>query len=265
MLQENLQNALNIVKVGCAERTTLPILKNVLIDFGTDGMVTLTTNDLETVTQYSFGCKVVSDPFSVCLPCKFLADVVNELHNDLIEVWQHKRVGDDRPVTSFKCNRQTANIFSIDPVDYPPIPKIEGQSIEVYDLADAVKKVKDLLTDSNGNRWEHRQTEGLLFDLEKGLIVATDRKRMKAAHINATAPGMKFRISKKAATMLLKFKDTVNITYQPKIKDRDWSAVKFECKGITIITQDLETTNGKYPDYQSIIEKEENKNLVEVY
>jgi DNA polymerase III sliding clamp (beta) subunit (PCNA family) len=238
-LQENLNTGLNTVKVGLPNRTQLPIL--------------LTTNDLETVTQCRVGCKV-EKPFSTTIPCKILAEAVNLFHNEIVTITYNKFI------TTLKCNRQTLNFNCKDAQDYPPIPKVEDHSIEVYDLVDAVKKVKDLLTN---DKIGFGKTDGLLFDLEKGLIVATDCKRMKIAHINTMAP-MKFRISKKAATMLLKFKDTVKITYQPATKDHDWSAVKFESGYTTIITQNLESRN-QYPDYQSIADKEENRDLVEVY
>jgi DNA polymerase-3 subunit beta len=252
-LQENLNTALSIVKTGIpAKCYTLPILNNVLFQVD-EGMIVLTTNDLETVTQCRVGCKV-EKPFSTTIPCKILAETVNLFHNDLVTI-TYKNF-----VTTFKCNNQTVNLNSKDAQDYPPIPKVEGQSIEVYDLPDAVKKVKDLLTN---DKIGFGKTDGLLFDLEKGLIVATDCKRMKIAHVNTTAP-MKFRISKRAATMLLKFKDTVKITYQPKTEDHDWSIVKFECGHTTIITQNLEGRS-QYPDYQSIADKEENRDLVEVY
>jgi DNA polymerase III sliding clamp (beta) subunit (PCNA family) len=260
VLQENLNTALSIVKAGITERSrTLPILDNVLMDCGTDGMVTLTTNDLETVIQYQIGCKVEGDSFAITLPCKLLAEAVGELHNDVVDITHY--MGEcKRMITTLKCNRQTLNLYGIEAQDYPPLPKTEGQSIVIYDLAEAIKKVKDLLTTDKD--YSIRNTEGLLFDLDKGLVVATDRKRMKITHINTTAPGVTFRISKKAATMLLKVKDTVNVTYQPPDTEGRNSHIKFESGKMTIITQNLES-NSKYPDYQKVAET--HKDLVEVY
>jgi DNA polymerase III sliding clamp (beta) subunit (PCNA family) len=86
---------------------------------------------------------------------------------------------------------------------------------------------------------------------------------MKVTHLNTTQNGLKFRISKKAATLLLKCKDTVKITYQPEADKRS-AMVKFESGNMTIIALDLESKY-KFPDYQSIMAKEENKELVTIY
>lgn len=258
ILSENFNHALSIVKTGIESRTILPILHNVLIEFNAYSGATFTVNDLETIIQQREGCKLEGEPFTVALPCKVLADIAEVFHNDIIEIMQSPK---SNKTAILKCHRQTVNLNGSDPLDYPPIPEVEGKSIVVYDLAEAIKKVKDLLTDSNGHRFAQRQTEGLFFDFGAGLIVATDLKRMKIAHINATTlDGIKFRISKKCATMLLKFKDTVNVTYN---NDPDCKFIKFECGNTTIITMNLEGSNGKYPDYQRVASA--NKELVEVY
>lgn len=258
-LQENFNTALDIVKSGIPEgkHYTLPILAHVKVETD-NGMVNLITTDLETLIQYRCGCKVIDD-IAFTVPCKVLSDMVDIFHNDIIDISQGKDKNGSN-IAIFKCNNQTVNLYTMDSADYPPTPKTEGTAIEIYDLADAIKNVKDLLTaDKNG--WG--KTDGLLFDIEKGLIVATDCKRMKVAHIN-TQPveGLKFRISKKAATMLLKCKDTVKVTYQPPSENRSYSIVQFESGNMAIITQNLESNN-KYPDYQKVAD--EHKDLVTIY
>ena len=252
VLQENLQDGLNVVKAGIPERSrTLPILNNVLFDID-EGSITLTTNDLETITQYRVGGKIEC-PISFTVPCKFLSEMVNLLPSDVIDITH------DNHIATFKCGRYTANLNTMDSADYPPLPVTEGQEFEIYDLADAIKKVKDLI---ENERYGYSQTDGLLFDMGLCQVVATDCKRMKVAHINATPiEGLKFRISKKASAILLKCKDTVKVTYQPGDGKYN-SRIKFESGKTTIITQNLEA-NCKYPDYQKVAE--DHKDLVTVY
>jgi DNA polymerase III sliding clamp (beta) subunit (PCNA family) len=255
MLQENFDKALKAVKDGCPERySTLPIMKDVLFSVE-GGMITLTTGDLESVIQYTFGCKLIDEPFSFTIPCKFTAEMVSLLPNDVIEL----NYNGDR--ATFKCGRYTANINTKKSEDYPPTPKTEGQEFEIYDLADAIKKVKDLI---ENERYGYSKTDGLLFDMSLCQIVATDLKRMKVAHINAQPIDLKFRISKKASAMLLKCKDTVKVTYQPPDGDNRNSHIRFESGKTTIITQNLEG-NHKYPDYMKAVNDDKYKEYVEVF
>jgi len=254
ILQEILNTALNVVKASIPDRhCTLPILNNVLIDL--DGcMVNLTTGDLETVTQYRVGGKIET-PIAFTVPCKFLAEMVNLLPNDVIDITHENHIA------TFKCGRYTANLNTMDAEDYPPLPITEGQEFEIYDLADAIKKVKDLI---ENERYGYSKTDGLLFDMGLCQVVATDCKRMKVAHINATPiEGLKFRISKKASAILLKCKDTVKVTYQPGDGKYN-SRIKFVSGNMTIITQNLEG-DCKYPDYMKLVNDEANKDLIEVY
>lgn len=255
VLQENLNTALNVVKASIPERySTLPILKNVLIDTN-EGIVNLTTSDLETVVRYQIGCKVET-PLAFTVPCKFLAELVNLLPNDVINITHENHTA------IFKCGRYTANLNTMDAADYPPLPATEGQEFEIYDLPDAIKKVRDLI---ENERHGYSATDGLLFDMGLCQVVATDLNHMKVAHINATPiEGLKFRISKKAAIMLLKCKDTVNVTCQPGNHGNWDSRIKFVSGNMTLITQNLES-KGQYPDYMKVVTDETYKDKVKVF
>jgi DNA polymerase III sliding clamp (beta) subunit (PCNA family) len=236
------------------KHTTLPILRKVLIEFR-EGIATFTTTNLETAIVTTTGCKIESE-FTCVLPFKILHEVSKVLHNDIVKITKNG------PIVTFQCANQTVNLIDDDPQDYPPLPKVEGESTVISELAESIKKVKDkIMPDKYG---EHHA--GLYFDLSKPNIVATDNKRMKIAALECEPKPMQFRINKDCALALAKVKDMdCRVTTNDKATRFDFgnyigmSVLKpWDCR-YSILTQNLE---GTYPDYEAL--KESNKEAVTV-
>jgi DNA polymerase III sliding clamp (beta) subunit (PCNA family) len=250
MLADNLAKCLTIVKDTVGSRT-LPILNKVKIDFK-DGLATFTTNNLETVTVTSCGCKIESE-FSCVLPFKILKDLSELLDDDVVVIKK------DGPVVTFTQGRNVTTLFDADPLDYPLMPKVEGQSVVISELAETIKKIKDKIIKST-----YRSHEGLFFDLSKPNIVATDGYKMKIAKLECEPKPIQFRIDKECALLLAKFKDMdCIVTSNDKATRFDFGE---HMRGTlppsiytTIITQNLQ---GTYPDYETL--KESNKEAVSV-
>jgi DNA polymerase III sliding clamp (beta) subunit (PCNA family) len=268
MLTENLSKCLNIVKDSVGSRT-LPILNKVLIEFK-NGMATFTTTNLETAIVTSCGCKIESE-FACVLPFKILKDLSELLYDDIVVIEQ----SNDKSLWNRNSNLKTitltqgknvCTLFDDDPQDYPPMPKVEGQSVVISDLPDAIKKVKDKIVDSNWRKNAYAissHANGLHFDLSKPNIVATDGNRMKIATLNCEKKDIQFRIDKECALILGKFKDMdCMVTSNEKQTRFDFGLyLQGENPMIktTILTQNLQ---GTYPDYESL--KESHKELVSV-
>jgi DNA polymerase III sliding clamp (beta) subunit (PCNA family) len=268
MLAENLAKCLSIVK-DTVGSNTLPILNKVKIDFK-NGMATFTTTNLETMTITRCGCKIESE-FTCVLSFKILKELSELLYDDAVTFEQSTSSGEtylsnrhysNVPTVLIKQGRQTITLFDDKPEDYPPMPKVEGGSVAISELAETIKKVKDRILDSN---YRHNAYEiaahmnGLYFDLSKPNIVATDGYKMKIAKLECEAIPIQFRIDKECALLLAKFKDTdCRITSSDKVTQFDLGGYvrHGDLGNITVITQDLQ---GKYPDYETLKETEKDK------
>jgi len=271
MLASNLAKALSIVKdtVGCR---TLPILDKVLIEFK-NGIATFTTTNLDTAIVTSCGCRMESE-FTCLLPFKIMKELSEALYDDIVTFEQSTETGEtyltqkrysNMPTIVIKQGRQTITLFDADIQDYPPMPKVEGQSVVIMELADAIKKVKDKII-SQEYQWKHLgagKYAGLYFNLSKPEIVATDSYKMKIATLNCEKKDIQLRIDKDCALTLAKFKDmNCVITSNEKQTRFDFGInmhAEYPSIKTTILTQNLQ---GTYPDYEAL--KESHKEAVSV-
>jgi DNA polymerase III sliding clamp (beta) subunit (PCNA family) len=270
MLAENLAKALNIVKDAVATRTTLPICTKVLIEFK-EGTATFRTTNLDTMIVTSCGCKIESE-FTCLLPFKILKDLSELLYDDIVTFEQSTTSGEtyfyhksysNVPTILIKQGRQTVTLFDADPLDYPPVPKVEGQSVVISELSEAIKQVKDRIIAWDTKHYNCGHFAGLYFDLSKLNIVATDGSKMKIAELNCEPKPVQFRIDKECALTLAKMKDMDCIVTSNESGTRfdfgEYVRGEYPSIKISVLTQNLK---GEYPDYEAL--KESHKELVSV-
>lgn len=132
-LQENLSRGLGIVGKSVATRTTLPITQNVLISAGQSQLKLAATN-LEIATTCLVGAKVEEEG-AITVPARLLADFVNSLPDDLIEIVLPAGAS----TLELASGRFRARINGISADDFPPIPQVsDGITAKVE--ADALKE-----------------------------------------------------------------------------------------------------------------------------
>lgn len=117
-LQENLHKGLQTVGKAVANKTTLPVLNNILI--ATDGgRLKLTATDLAVGITNWIGCQVEEEG-AITVPAKLLVDFVSSLPNEPV-----KMTLDERTRTlHLKCARFEANIKGIAAEEFPIIPEV---------------------------------------------------------------------------------------------------------------------------------------------
>ena len=117
-LQENLHKGLQTVGKAVANKTTLPVLNNILLS--TDGgRLKLTATNLEVGITNWIGCQVEEEG-AITVPAKLLIDFVSSLPNDTI-----KMTLDEKTRTlHLKCARFEANIKGISAEEFPIIPEV---------------------------------------------------------------------------------------------------------------------------------------------
>jgi DNA polymerase III subunit beta len=122
-LQENLHKGLQIVGKAVANKTTLPVLNNILIS--TDGgRLKLTATNLEVGITNWIGCQVEEEG-AITVPAKLLIDFVSSLPNETI-----KMTLDERTRTlHLKCARFEANIKGISAEEFPIIPEVTEKPV----------------------------------------------------------------------------------------------------------------------------------------
>jgi DNA polymerase-3 subunit beta len=124
-LQENLARGLGIVGRAVAVRSTLPVTSNVLI--ATDhGRIKLAATNLDIALSCWIGGQI-EDEGAITVPARLLTDFVNSLPQEKIELTLAPRAKQVRLV----CARNEATIGGIDAEDFPPIPSVEGDTIEL--------------------------------------------------------------------------------------------------------------------------------------
>ena len=124
-LQENLARGLGIVGRAVAVRSTLPVTSNVLI--ATDhGRIKLAATNLDIALSCWIGGQI-EDEGAITVPARLLTDFVNSLPQEKIELTLAPRARQVRLV----CARNEATIGGIDADDFPPIPSVEGDTIEL--------------------------------------------------------------------------------------------------------------------------------------
>ncbi len=124
-LQENLARGLGIVGRAVALRSTLPITSNVLI--ATEhGRIKLAATNLDIALSCWIGGQIEEEG-AITVPSRLLTDFVNSLPADKIALTLSPRSRQLKLV----CARNEATIGGMDADDFPPIPSVEGDTLEI--------------------------------------------------------------------------------------------------------------------------------------
>ena len=117
--QEDLNRGLSAVARAIPARTTLPITNHILLE-ASDGSITLSATDAETIAITYTIPGDVDTPGSLTLPSRLLSEFVGSLPSSTIEMTLAER---SRQV-HLSCSRNEASIGGMDPEEFPPIPPV---------------------------------------------------------------------------------------------------------------------------------------------
>ena len=229
-LLKGLQQAVGTIKPN----NTLPILDCFHLELqGND--LTITTSDLEVTTIVKLEVEMVSNG-TIAVPHKTLLDLLKTFNNETITL---SAINNTLTITANSGEYQLAYD---DANDYPNTPSVNEQGVEINstDLQQSISKV--LFATANDDL---RPTlSGVYFD--NGFIVATDAHKLVKVETNINAD---FILPKKASQQLKNLlpKDT-NVALQ-----YNQTNALFSFDNITIITR---LVDGKYPNYNAVIPKE---------
>ena len=229
-LLKGLQQAVGTIK----QNNTLPILDCFHLELQCNDL-TITTSDLEVTTIVKLEVESVENG-TIAVPHKTLLDLLKTFNNETITI---SAINNTLTITANSGEYQLAYD---DANDYPNTPSVDEQGVEINssDLQQSISKV--LFATANDDL--KPTLSGVYFD--NGFIVATDAHKLVKVETNINAD---FILPKKASQQLKNLlpKDT-NVALQ-----YNQTNALFAFDNITIITR---LVDGKYPNYNAVIPKE---------
>ena len=254
--RENLHQGLSITSHLVTKNVNLPILQNVLLK-AEGGIVRFTATNLEIAINCTVRGKV-DEAGEITVPSKLFYDYVSLLPNEVIHL---ETIGEQ---VSLECGDHKTKILGLSAVDFPLVPKVDGEftfQIPIEDLKSALSQVLFSVA-SNESRPE---LTGVLmhfypFGNEGRLTLAsTDSYRLSERTIPVTnKPEQDFKVVIPSKTLsevgriLSVFRDDVELPSFLTMSLRQ-NQVIFTYGPVELVSRTIEES---YPDYEQIIPKQ---------
>ncbi|HTL59788.1 MAG TPA: DNA polymerase III subunit beta [Candidatus Limnocylindrales bacterium] len=249
--KEQIINGLQSVQNVVSNRTTLPILSNVLLRAEGDKLE-LTATDLDVTISCAVEAKV-RRPGASTVPVKRLFGIVRELNNSEIDLEV-----DDKNVCSIRSGPSFYKINGLGADEFPPIPKFKDDKkvILPQETVRGMMKKTSFAISTDESRYV---LNGIFISLKdhKMTMVATDGRRLalvdEEVDVSEKSQG-EFIVPAKTVNelnRLLQEKGEVELRYAENqasftLKDEKGSS-------ILIVTKLIE---GNYPNYRQVIPSE---------
>lgn len=184
--QQKLSKALNIVSRAVTSRTTMPVLKGILLEVR-EGKLTMSASDLDISIQNTIDVDSPEDG-SVIVMAKLFGDIIRKLPSTDVKV-----ICDDEYNVTVKCMNSNFKIMGMSADEFPSINTLEEESrfaefdkdvlrsmIEKTSFAASIDESRGIIT-------------GVLIEIENDQInmVAIDGYRMAINRKNKVNPQQK--------------------------------------------------------------------------
>lgn len=238
--QENLNKALSSVARVANNRSTLPILANILIKTNKNRLSVSATN-LDIAITHHIGAKVTQDG-SITVPARLMQDFVGSLPNGVIELdLQETKLH----VTTDQYKSVVNGVIAD---DFPVMPAITKGAKWTSD-SETLKKSLQQIVFAASNDETRPVLTGVFFHTIEGMLyaAATDSYRLAERKLTTNNQAVKLLIPASALQDLMRVlgdsNETVHITH-------DNQQVLFKVDDIELVTRLID---GKYPDYRKLI------------
>ncbi|MCU0512156.1 MAG: DNA polymerase III subunit beta [Anaerolineae bacterium] len=125
VLQENLAKGVNIVQKAIDARPAIHVLENILLEAEDSRLKLVATNLQLSITMW-IGAKV-EKPGAITLPAKTLADLVNKLSRERVDL----TLDNSTHTVTVRCGTTISQIKGIDADEFPPITHSDDSGIIV--------------------------------------------------------------------------------------------------------------------------------------
>jgi DNA polymerase-3 subunit beta len=248
-LQENLARGLGIVGRAVALRSTLPITSNVLISTE-HGRIKLAATNLDIALSCWIGGQIEEEG-AITVPSRLLTDFVNSLPAEKISLTLSPRSKQVKLV----CARNEATIGGMDADDFPPIPSVEGDTLEIdaKTLREAITQV--VFSAATDDSRPVLTGVDIVVEGDQLTLAAADGFRLAVRTLKVkkkVAERQEVIVPSKALSELNRLlqdqEDPVQVTF-----NANKTQVLFKLKDIELVAQLIQ---GTFPDYSRLIPKE---------
>jgi len=254
VLQENLAKGLSIVGRAVASRSTLPVLNNILLETD-NSQLRLSAMDMEIAINCWVGA-MIEDEGQITVPARLLADFVNSLPNDRIDMELQTRT----QTLHLHCAHYEANIKGIDASEFPIIPAYQGD-LEAPSVEVEPAKLRHMIDQVAfaASRDDSRPTfTGVYTRLEgdRLTMVATDgfRLAVRSTILEEPSPAaIGVIIPARALSELSRIISAVDLGQDDGVEvifSEARNQVMFHLPGVDLVSQLIEAN---FPDYKKII------------
>ncbi|HYM14057.1 MAG TPA: DNA polymerase III subunit beta, partial [Dehalococcoidia bacterium] len=245
-LQEHLARGLGIVGRAVALRSTLPITSHVLISTE-HGRIKLAATNLDIALSCWIGGQIEEEG-ATTVPARLLTDFVNSLPAEKIAMTLAPRSRQIKLV----CARNEATIGGMDADDFPPIPAVEGDTLEIdaKTLREAISQV--VFSAATDDSRPVLTGVDLVVEGNRLTLVASDGFRLAVRHLDLkkkVSERQEVIVPSKALAELNRLlqdqEEPVQMTFNPAK-----TQVLFRLKDVELVAQLIQ---GTFPDYSRLI------------
>ena len=243
-----LSGALGLVARAVSPRSTLPVLANVLLETAEDGL-RITATNLDLTISMSVPATVLEEGRTT-VPARLLTEYVSTLGEGPCTM----ELDAATQVLRLSCGVHRANLHGIDPVEYPPLPKHDAESLVDVDAVALQGAVTQTVMAASADEASPVLT-GTLMQIEgtRLTLAATDRHRLAVKTLEVEPKGEALPISVIVpARHLYEVARAVNPS-RPRVGiafSEGRNQVFFTLKDVEISSRLIE---GTYPNYAQVI------------
>jgi len=241
--KDALLEALQKVQSIVGQRSTLPILSNVLLRAEGDS-ISLTTTDMEVCVKTSAGAEI-TEAGGTTLPARRFFSICRELPNGQVEIEV-----DAKDVATIRCGPSFFKLVGLSEEEFPPLPEFSESAVYTIDQNVFKEMLQKVVYASSTDETRYILNGSLLsFKDEKLTVVATDGRRLALVEQEvefAEDTQVNLVVPTKTLNELIKTLGDEGIL---KIRVAS-TQVAFDFDRILIISKLIE---GTYPNFQQVI------------
>jgi DNA polymerase-3 subunit beta len=247
--KQNLHSGITAVSASIPTKTTLPVLSNILLEGGQDG-VWVSGTDLDVAIRVWVPAEI-KEQGSLTVPGKKLQEISRELPDQPVEL---STTGHQLEI---KCGKSHFKINGIPGDEFPSLPEVDfegGWKVKGGDLNDLIRHTSFAVSTE-----ESRPIlNGVLWEIRDGYMrmVATNGHRLARMGISTSTSSTGSNIDLIVPPIALQqvkklFEDEDEIEVA-----QNGNHLGFRANNIEVFTRLIE---GKYPNYEQVIPKDNDK------
>ena len=255
LFRDNLKNGLTVAEKAIGESSHLPILKNILIKTHNDKIRLVTTNLELAITKFISG-KIIENG-ALTIPFHTFYNIVSNITQDRIQLEKNENN------FLFKTDNYQAKIQGVVEDEFPLIPKMENNESYLEIDPNIFKSALSQVINATQVSEIRPEISGILLDCQLTILklVATDSFRLAEKTITNQQFKHNFNKSWRVIIPLKTAQEIIRVFPNDQVMKiyPDNNQILFKNNDVEVISRLIE---GSYPDYDPIIPKELESELV---